>query len=241
MILNNRTACSYQEAYCSKLSCSCTHKAKLYSASGSQVQIKPQSASALWNKIGLLSLQMNERQSCFPNADYVSMLTLCWGFPIYPPLLWYPPWWQLSFSWAVCAAGLWAAFPLGSWNTCLEVLCRLAASLPGRAWCGRCILTGGMCSNPPAEEPEGALGSPSWDRSCWAKACDLRAWAFSHLTAASLVLCLLHHAIYSWMFLCTSVPTLIAWCCIIVSPFLFDCCLLSLHVLVKTFTIPRRR
>lgn len=232
MILNNRTANSYPESiYCSKLSCSYTPKAKLDSISGSQIQIKTQSATTSWKKIGLLSLHewAAGETKLLPLVQTMSAHSPCgelflFILPCFGALHDGRPD-QVSFSWVLCGAVLWAAVLLGSCTTCLEGLCKLAASSPGEPDVAgtssqearalspqqRCL---GVLSDLPAGIQHAELKSVTSET----------AWAFPHLTAVCLVMCLLHYAIYSWMFLCTSVPNLIAWCCVTFPFWLLSSC-----------------
>ena len=74
-------------------------------------------------------------------------------------------------------AVLGTAVALGSWTTCLKAPCWLAVCsfLPRKGPAGLGTSSQeAMCSQPPTEEPGGALRSPSWDVSCWANAYDHR-------------------------------------------------------------------
>lgn len=112
----------------------------------------------------------------------------------------------------LCVGSTAGCCPLGSWTTCLEVHSWPAASSPERAWCERYIL----CAESPHQRSLGVLSEllAGIHHAKLQAVTSETAWAFPHLTAALLLACLSHHAIYSWRFLCTSVPALIARCCI---------------------------
>lgn len=146
---------------------------------------------------------------------------------------------QVSFSWAACGAVLWAAVPLGNWTTCLEVLCWLAAPSPGRAWCGGYILTGGIAVSPQQRRLGVLSDLPAGIHRAELKPVTSEtAWAFPHLTAACLVVA---YCTMPFTAGCSCALQCQLWLHGVISSFLFDCWLLALFVLVKSFTVPRRR
>lgn len=145
---------------------------------------------------------------------------------------------QVSFNWAVCGAvlSLWGAGPPAlRFVVGLQLPLREGPDVAGTSSQEACAVSPqqrslAVLSDLPAGIYRAEL-KPVTSES---------AWAFPHLTAACLVVCLLHHAIYIWMFLNTSMPTLIARCHIIFPFWLLTSCI-YLDVLAKSFTIPRRR